>query len=166
MRTNRGFSLLETVFAITLLAVIVPTLFGIFFANANLSKNLLMQAKMRETAGDMEAFIKLSDYDSIYNMAKNGELLAIEEVEEDGFLTRNFVKYGSVSDKSKCKFVAKLELIDSVGGNGFLSDAVAACAIPLQCKVYHVKSYHQNRANSKAQPRYDMEYSMFFEKNR
>jgi hypothetical protein len=165
MKRNRGLSLLEIIFAVTLLAAIIPTLFGVFFANANLSRNLHMQAKMREAASDVKSFVKLADYNSVFNIVKNNELLAIEEVDDNGLLTRNFVKYAAMADKSKCNFVAKLEFARATSANS-ASNAIDEYSIPLQCKIYHVKSRGRNAVDAGTPPKHDMEFSLFFEKNR
>ncbi|MDR1891256.1 MAG: prominin family protein, partial [Puniceicoccales bacterium] len=99
MKKCAGVSLLEIVLSITLLAVISPVLFGIFFSNANLSQNLGAQVTMKETANDVKSFVKLANYDSIYDLIKNQEIIGIEEVEEDGIVTRKFTKYESIKDK-------------------------------------------------------------------
>lgn len=166
MKVNRGISLLEIVFAITLLAVIVPTIFGMFFSNSSVSKNLSMRAKMREAADDAKSFIRLSDYNSVHDIVRNSELFAIEEIDDDGLLTRNFVKYESIGDKSKCNFVAKFEVIDSPDGAKLSADASTDCSIPLQCKVYHIKRRNQSLMAKNEQLKYDMEYGLFIEKNR
>jgi hypothetical protein len=169
MKKNEGMSLFEIVSSLALLVIIVPIFFGLFFANVRLSGGLSTKADMRETANDVQSFIKLSNYDRVYDLAKTHELLAIEEVEEAGLLSRKFVKCDSLGRNARCNFVAKFELADLNEGSAFRSGKDEVAAIPLRCKIYHVKSARQN-LSAKDVPQFsklcDGEYDLLLVKNR
>jgi competence protein ComGC len=158
----RGISFLEIIFAITLLAIISPILFGIFFANANLSQNLTAQTTMEEIVEDVKSFVKLANYDSLYDLVKNQESIGIEEVEEEGTIRRKFIKYESMKDRVACKFIAKFELIH-VGNGVTPTDATETCVLPLKCEIYRLKS---NEQTDKLAESLGAEYTMFVAKNR
>jgi hypothetical protein len=160
----RGTSFLEIIFAITLLAMISPILFGIFFANTNLSRNLTAQTTMKEIAEDVKSFIRLADYASIYNLIKNQESIGIEEVEEDGMVRRKFVKYESIKDEAACKFIAKFELVHM--GKAMPTDATETCVLPLKCEICRLKSNEQTHPDRKLTKSFGAEYTMFIAKNR
>jgi hypothetical protein len=158
-------SLLEIIFAITLLAIISPILFGIFFANANLSKDLTAQTTMKEIAEDVKSFIRLTDYASLCDLIKNRESIGIEEVEEDGMMMRKFTKYGSIKDRAACKFIAKFELV-YVGDKATLTDVTETCILPLKCEIRHLKSNEQTHPPKKLAESFGAKYTMFITKNR
>ncbi|MDR3144515.1 MAG: type II secretion system GspH family protein [Puniceicoccales bacterium] len=163
MKKNAGMSLLEVILAITLLSIVAPSLFVIFFSNVNLCKRVEMRTSIRQVADDVRSFIQLTDYSGIRSIADGGDLLAIREVEENGLLVREFIKNGG--DDFPCDFAARLEVMNSVA-NG----AEEQCAIPLRCRIYHVKQKKLSEKNrgtfgKKLQPKFDAEYSMFLVKN-
>jgi hypothetical protein len=161
----QGTSFLEIIFAITLLAIISPVLFGIFFANANLSQNLTFQMTMKEIAEDVKSFIKLANYDSIYDLTKNRESIGIEEVKEGGMIRRKFMKYESIKGKAACKFIAKFELAH-VDNRVISTDATETCVLPLKCEIYRLKSREQTHSDKKLAESFGAEYTMFIAKNR
>jgi hypothetical protein len=169
MKRNGGTSLFETVSALTLFALVVPVFLGLFFANVRLSGSLSSKADMRETANDVQSFVKLSNYDSVYDLAKNHELLAIEEVEESGLLSRKFVKYDSLGRDSKYNFVTKFELADLDGESALHAGKNETAGIPLRCRIYHVKSARRNLSGQDG-PQFsklcDGEYDLLLVKNR
>jgi hypothetical protein len=161
----RGTSFLEIIFAMTLLAIISPILFGIFFANTNLSRNLTAQTTMKEIAEDVKSFIKLADYASLYDLIKNREFIGIEEVEEDGMMRRKFIKYESIEGRTSCKFIAKFELA-YVSNKGMPTDVTETCVLPLKCEIFHLKSNKQTYPAKKLVESFGAEYTMFIAKNR
>ncbi|MDR2778810.1 MAG: hypothetical protein LBB16_00785 [Puniceicoccales bacterium] len=155
---------MEIIFAITLLAIIAPVLFGIFFANADLSQNLIARTTMREVANDIKSFVMLANYDSIYDLAKNQEIIVIDEIEEDGIVTRKFTKHELRKDRTTPKFVARFELI---GINKIVpTDVTETCVIPLKCEIYHLKPTNQMRPDKKFAETFDWQHTMFIAKNR
>ncbi|MDR1528488.1 MAG: hypothetical protein LBS22_02795 [Puniceicoccales bacterium] len=165
MKKCRGISFLEIIFAITLLAIISPVLFGIFFANANLSRNLAAQATLKEIAEDVKSFIKLANYDSVYDLIKSREPVGIEEVEEDEMVRRKFIKYESTGDKAAYKFIVKFELA-YVNSKTMPNDVTETCALPLKCEIYRLKSNEQTYSGKKPTEPFGAEYTMFIAKNR
>jgi hypothetical protein len=161
----RGTSFLEIIFAITLLAIISPILFGIFFANTNLSQNLTAQTTMKEIAEDVKSFIKLIDYASLYDLIKNRKFIGIEEVEEDGMMRRKFIKYESIKNRAACKFFAKFELA-YMSNNVVSTDVTETCVLPLKCEIFHLKSNEQTHPDKKLAESFGAEYTMFIAKNR
>jgi hypothetical protein len=120
---------------------------------------------MQETACDLRAFVKLADYDAIYNLAKNGAILAIEEVEEDELRVRKFTKPESIGNDTVCHFIAQFEFIHA--DNKMVSTNIAdGCAFPLKCQIFHLKSNRWQQLGQKLPQAYDMAYSAFIVKNR
>jgi competence protein ComGC len=161
----RGISFLEIIFAITLLAIISPILFGIFFVNANLSQNLTVQTAIKEIAEDVKSFIKLANYDSLYDLVKNRESIGIAEVEEDGMVRRKFIKCEPIEDGAACKFIAKFEWA-YVDNRAMPTDASETCVLPLKCEIYRLKSNEQVHSHKKLAESSGGEYTMFIAKNR
>ncbi|MDR1433147.1 MAG: hypothetical protein LBI61_02285 [Puniceicoccales bacterium] len=165
-KENEGVSLLEVVLALALLAVVGPSLFGIFFANANLSKKLSLQMRLEETADDVKSFLKLGDYGDVYNLAKDGAVLAIEEVVDgDGFCVRRFVRGEMIENRDACSFAAKFEFADCDAKVMLGRGACETCAIPLRCKIYHVGPRKPILAETLPEIS-DAECDMVFVKNR
>jgi hypothetical protein len=160
-------SLLEVVLAVTLLAIVAPLLFAIFYSNANLSKSLETQSLMRQIADDMRTFVHLADYGGINSMASGGDLLAIREVEdENGLLVRKFVKNDGAKAFSG-DFVTRVEIMNR---GAEYNGEQERCAIPLRCRVFHVKRRKslggESGALGKKYPlKFDAEYSTFLVKN-
>lgn len=165
MKKCGGMSFLEIIFAITLLAIISPILFGIFFANTNLSRNLTAQTTMKEIAEDVKSFIRLADYASLCDLVKNRESIGIEEVEEDGMVGRKFMKYESIKDRAACKFIAKFELA-YVDNKSTLTDVSETCVLPLKCEIYRLKSNERTHPDKKLTESFGAEYTMYMVKNR
>ncbi|MDR2776973.1 MAG: hypothetical protein LBB17_02930 [Puniceicoccales bacterium] len=165
MKKCRGISFLEIIFAITLLAIISPVLFGIFFANANLSQNLTVQTTMKEIAEDVKSFVKLANYDSLCDLINSRKPTGIEEIEEEGMVRRKFIKCESMKDRVACKFIAKFELVH-VGNGVTPTDTTETCVLPLKCEIYRLKSNEQTHFDKKLAESFWAEYTMFIAKNR
>jgi hypothetical protein len=112
------------------------------FSDANLSQNVGAQVTMKETANDLKSFGKSSNYDSIYDLIKNQEIIGIREIKEDGIVTRKFTKYESIKDKKACKFVAKFELIRT-NNKTIPANVTETCILLLKCEIYDLKSNKQ-----------------------
>ncbi|MDR1595336.1 MAG: hypothetical protein LBR91_00195 [Puniceicoccales bacterium] len=163
--TNRGMSLLEVVLSITLLIAIVPPLFGIFFANANLAKKLSVDMKLGDVADDVKSFVKLSTYDRIYNLAKRNAVLAVEEEDEaDGICARKFVEK-EPDIISGFDFVAKLEFANCNGTSG-TAHIDSVCAMPLLCRIYHISGTSRRITGADLPTMADATRSMFVVKMR
>jgi hypothetical protein len=158
-------SLLEIIFAITLLAIISPILFGIFFANANLSKDLIAQRTMKENAEDVKSSIRLTDYASLCDVIENRESIGIEEVKEDGMIRSKLTKYGSVTERAARKFIAKFELV-YVDDKATLTDVTETDILTLKCEIRQLKSDEQTHSPKKLAESFGAEYIMFITKNR
>ncbi|MDR1414056.1 MAG: type II secretion system GspH family protein [Puniceicoccales bacterium] len=163
MKKHGGMSLLEIVLAMVLFAIIVPSILGIFFANADLSIKLLAQKNVGEMAEDMKSFVRLSSYENIYDLARNGKLLTVEEIEENGICTRNFIAAKNLKANN---FIIKFELIDLNEKIMPKADVAATCAFPLKFEVYRAKSGREPIAANALPQTCNLEYATFMVKNR
>ncbi|MDR1401434.1 MAG: type II secretion system GspH family protein [Puniceicoccales bacterium] len=163
MKKNEGMSLLEIVLAITLFAILIPSIFGIFFANADLASKLSAHTHAKETAADIRSFVKLSTYENIYNLTQNNELLTVEEIDEDGIFMRNFISGGTPKAND---LIARFEFVDLSGRIPENSDVAETCALPLKCEIYRVKSREKPTTIHSLQQTCGLEYVTFIVKNR
>jgi hypothetical protein len=162
-------SLLEIVLSMTLLVVVVPTIFALFFTNAGLSQKLSLDVEMEDVADDVKSFVKLSNYDYISELAKNNATIAVCETEEDcGICARKFEKMESFPSADDCNFVAKFEFADcDCADETALAGAVSeTCAIPLRCEILHVKAKKRAVTTEKLPMVVDATHAMFLVKNR
>ena len=132
---HKGMTLLEVILSISLLAVVILSFLGIFIVHTMLDEKLAAQNAVYDAAKDIKSFVKLTQYDTIFNLAKNNEYLTATEVEHDDLLTREFAKYQPNNDKNY-RVVVKFEA-DNDSWSQTADDQ--DCAFPLQCKIFHLK---------------------------
>jgi hypothetical protein len=154
-------SLLEVVMALTLLVALAPIFFGIFSSHATVANNLSTAARMREAAQDMKSFVRLTNYGRINDLASGGGLLVVRDIDDRDFPMRDFVSSDG-SSGGDCEFAVKLEFVDT---DNRIGDG-DPCAIPLRCRIFHLKSRRQSPTVAKLREISDMEYSTFVVKNR
>jgi hypothetical protein len=162
MKKSVGISFLEIVLAMTLLATTAPIFFGIFFTNVNWSTDLSTRRRLLETANDVRSFVRLSDYETLFDLTKNSSILAIREVDEDEMLVRDFIPLNS--EKCNCDFVVQFE--PSNNDKTAMMNASTTCAFPLKCKISHVKHKSHGISKETLSSICDARYDILLVKNR
>ena len=131
---KRGITLLEVVLAVVLLAVVVVPLFGFLFSHSRIDERLAVKNELRDTAKDVKSFVRLTNYETMLNLARNDEFLVVSEEDDDDLVSRNFQKLSQRNPNSR--ILVKFERANPSSLQFADSDS---CVLPLCCKIFHLK---------------------------
>lgn len=130
-----GFSLLEIVLAIGILAIILPIAGSLFYAQQATNRQYKESWQQIDIINDFQTYTQIQNFDHIKQLSKRDAPIYIIEQEEDDIIFREFVDrdiWEHTNESNKEYFSIKISKINDV----FTSDDEHICPyLPLMCKL-------------------------------
>ncbi len=134
-QTCAGFSLLELILAIGIMAILLPSAWALFHAQTVAQREHRASIQQIDIINDFHTFIQVQSFSDIKRISERNSPLYVIENEQDGIISREFVakdEWLGVDEANKEYYAITVDRI----GDLFDDDKIGACAcIPLMCKL-------------------------------